>query len=145
MAHRRAFTLIELVITMAIAAILAAIALPKVAGVAARRRADLTVRKIDSALELTASLAYHTSTPHRLSVDLLRDTVTISRDDGTKLDVFAFADDPTRADLTGVNFGGTAEILFDAFGVPDAGGVIEFDMPAGKTTVVIEPDTGRVQ
>ncbi len=131
---------------MAILATLGAIAVPRYATALDRYHADATARRIVADLELARATARNTSA-----------SVTVTFDPGLNSYVMTGVDSldhpgsdatlvlsvaPYRSQLVATGLGGDDEIVFDGFGVPDAGGVVLIQCGTESRTIVVDDETG---
>jgi prepilin-type N-terminal cleavage/methylation domain-containing protein len=145
---RRAFSLMELVVVLAIVAITAAIAAPRYANAIARYRAETAARRVAADLAYARSLARQTSADQTVVFDPPTDVYTLAGVDdpdrpGQPYTV-ALADRPYHADLTAASFGGVKSVTFDGFGTPSSGGTVTIRVGDYLYTLTVEADTGAV-
>ncbi|MHC4140359.1 MAG: GspH/FimT family pseudopilin [Planctomycetota bacterium] len=143
---RTAFTLLELVMILAIVATLAAIAAPRYAAALTSYHADGASRRIVADLELARAAAQATSARVTVYFDVANDRYDIPgvpslNDPGTDVGV-DLAREPYRADLVAANFGGNAKVSFDGYGIPDNGGVIAVACGTAMKIINLDLETG---
>ncbi len=140
---RPAFSLLELVVVLAIIATVAAIAAPRYVNALANYRAEGIGRRIMADLERARETAQSTSATVTVIFDVGKNRYDIaglpsladpSRDVGVDLSV-----EPYHAQLITATFGGTEQVSFDGYGKPDNGGVVA--VSCGTTTKIINLDT----
>ena len=141
------FNLFELVMVLAIVAVLGAIAVPRYALATARYRADAAARRIVADLALARAKAYGSSVSKTVTFDLETNSVTIPGVRGLKsasVDyVTRFDDDPYRAKLVSADFGEDTVVVFDIYGRPDSSGQVVVESGKIRKTIVLDPDTGE--
>ena len=144
---RRAFSLLELVMVVAIMGIVAAIAAPRYAHSIARYHIDVAAKRIVNDLALASRLARNAGAERTLSFN----------DDGTQYTISDLAGleksaEPYRVDLQAepyctraesVNFGGKSSVTFDAFGQADSGGEIVLTSGDFTRTITLDANSGR--
>jgi len=143
----RAFSLVELVLVIAITAMVTAIAAPRYANSVARYRADSAARRVAADLALAQNNA---STAGRV-----QPVVFVSRSyqmpGMAHLDGKSYGDytvdlgaDPYKVTRVAAEFGGDATVKFDLYGNPDTGGSVVVEVGDFRRVVVLSPDSGRV-
>ena len=144
---RRGFSLIELVLVVSITGILAAIALPRMAGATARHRVEATARRITADLALAQRNAVTTGSSQTVTFDVSADSYTLNGmqhlDHASLQYEVRLAAEPYRATLLSVNLGGDAQIVFDLYGVPDSGGSIIVQVGSSEKTILVGADLGK--
>lgn len=146
-AFRSAFTLVELVITCLILAILAAAAGPKYLNAYHRYRVDAAARRVKTDVEFARQQAITRSQTHTVHFDTGADTYELLG--VTDLDrpetsyTVDLANVPFEVDLTAATFGGSPDLVFDYNGLPANGGTITVQSGSYSQTVTINPDTGK--
>jgi len=144
---RAGFSLLELVLVLAIVATLAAIATPRYAASATRYRADLAARRIIADLTLARGRAMSSSASQYVIFEIdadqyqlpgVRDLKNPSVDYTVNL-----SERPYAAKLTGADFGGTQKLAFDGWGNPSGGGWIQLRVGNEVRTVVLDAETGK--
>jgi prepilin-type N-terminal cleavage/methylation domain-containing protein len=144
-----AFTLLELLLVLAIVTISAALAAPRYGRASARYRADLAARRIVADLCLAQSYAKAASSARTVSFSAGTEEyrlLNISSPDGLPGDyAVVLSAEPYRADLTAANFNGGSQVIFSGWGLPDHGGTVAVSVGAEQRTVVVESGTGRIR
>jgi prepilin-type N-terminal cleavage/methylation domain-containing protein len=143
----RAFSIIELLMVLAIIGTMSAIAIPRYQRALARYRADGAGRRLAADLALARNLARTTSGTQTLTFDVASSSYQLpgyhglgagSRDYGVSL-----GEDPYRASIMAVNLSGASQIVFDRFGTPSIGGSIAVKAGDFVSTVSIDAQTGK--
>jgi type II secretory pathway pseudopilin PulG len=136
-----------LVLVLVIMGIVAAIAAPRYAAAVARYRADLAARRI--ATDLSSAQASAKSTSKSQSVVFNQAAGTYQMSGVKELDSSAtaylinLAADPYLVTIGTVNFGGSAQVTFDAFGLPSSAGSITVQGGGITKSVVVDAVTGK--
>ncbi|MHC4767289.1 MAG: GspH/FimT family pseudopilin [Planctomycetota bacterium] len=143
---RTAFTLLELVMILAIVATLAAIAAPRYAAALTSYRVDGASKRIVADLELARATAQTQSATVTVYFDVLNDRYDIPgvpslHDPDTDAGV-DLSREPYRADLVTASFGGNNKVSFDGYGFPDSGGVIAVSCGTTMKTINLDLETG---
>jgi prepilin-type N-terminal cleavage/methylation domain-containing protein len=144
---RSAFTLVELVLVLAIIATFAAIAAPRYANALTNYRADGISRRIAADLELARMKARQTSTDVTVTFDVLNNRYDIPavpslHNPGVGVGV-DLSVEPYRAELISVSFGGDQAVVYDGYGIPDSGGSVT--LSCGLSLKVIQlSETGII-
>ena len=127
---RHGFSLVELVMVLAIMAIITALAVPHYNSSVSRYRADAAARRIASDLELAQSRAYQLAGIADLNHPDQPYTVRL-------------ADPPYFAVLKSVNFAGSNTISFDGYGQPTNPGAIILGVGVEQRTITVDPSSGQ--
>lgn len=142
---RPAFSLLELVIVVAILGVIAVIAVPRFASASARHRADTAARRVQADIEIVRQRAIATSGPWRMVFKpgarryaIIDDTSTATGSWSVDLGSEPFASTVTLAD-----FGGDGAVTFSAFGRPDSTGTITIRSGSQEITLSLDA-AGRV-
>ncbi len=144
---RRAFTLIDLVVTMLIIGILTAVAAPKFASALHRTRVEQAAKRIQIDLRYARQNAISRSSNLIVQFNSATDSYTIPalpdlNRPGRPYSV-ALQSAPYSATLVSASLGLDSDILFDRFGNPDSGGTITVASGGYLQTVTIDPETGK--
>lgn len=143
-----AFSLLELVLVLAIMATMAAIAVPRYANSLARYRADMAAHRIAADLEYARAAAAAASSSRSVAFhpDTDRYELTgLEHPDhpGSPYEV-RLQETPFHTDLTEVVFGTDSQtVVFNGFGLPDNGGKVAVRAGDRVRTIVIDPETGE--
>ncbi|MBT3201554.1 MAG: type II transport protein [Phycisphaerales bacterium] len=149
MSRRGGFTMLELAIVIAIAAILGAVAVPRYAKSNQRYQAELTARKIVADIAYARRRACISSGSQAVNFDLGAQQYQLpgvkglrkSADDYTVM----LTESPYNAKIISANFNGDSEVIFDPYGVPDSGGTIVVGVGDYTKTIVLNPDSARAE
>lgn len=146
--EKRAFSLIELVLVIAIMAIFAALAAPRYGRASGRYRLDLAARRVAADLRLAQSSAEAASTSCTVVFAASTNQYQLSgvpSPDGLSGDyTVSLSGDPYRVDLTGANFNNAPEVVFSGWGLPNHGGVVTLAAGSQQKTITLEATTGQV-
>ncbi len=145
--HRnRSFTLIDLVMAMAVIVIVAAIATPRYANALVRYRAEAAARRIIADIGLAQRTAKTTSSSRTIIFDTINHAYSIANvrelDGPSMTYVVTLREPPYLAQIASVDLGGDAQLTFDGFGIPDSGGFVIVQAGDYQYTVVVDPETG---
>jgi type II secretory pathway pseudopilin PulG len=142
------WSLLEIVLVLAIVGVLAAVAAPRYAQAGARYRADLAARRIRADLCLAQSQARAASAPRSVSFlpgPAQYQLLGVLSPDGVAGDyTVALSAEPYRAELVSASFNGSLQVVFNGWGLPDAGGTVVVRAGSEQRTVVLDGGTGRV-
>ncbi len=143
------FTLIDLMMAIAVIAIVAAIATPRYANALTRYRAEAAARRVVADLALARQTAKSTSSSRTVDFDDSDDSYTIPNvrelDTAGTMYRVQLQDQPYQAQIVSVDLGGDWQIIFDGFGIPDSGGFVIVQSGDYQYTVVVDPETGAAQ
>jgi len=142
------FSLLEVVLVMAILVTFAAIALPRYADAVVRHQADLAAQRVVTDLDQAQSFAKTTSAACTVSFSVATEEYQLigvpSFDGGSGDYSVNLSLDPYDAKLVSADLGGDSQVVFDGWGMPDSGGTIVVSSGNVQKTVVIDGDTGQV-
>jgi len=141
-----AFSLIELVMVMAIISVLAAIAVPRYAGALSRYRADAAAQRLVADLGYARERARTTSTSVVVSFQDSEKRVQLvgvpSLDNPEVEWTTDLSARPYRTDTMADNFSGH-KVTFDGYGTPDATGKIVIIVGGESRTVRLDTNSGK--
>jgi type IV fimbrial biogenesis protein FimT len=141
------FTLVELVLVMAILAIVAGIAAPRYATATARFRVDAAARRIGADLGLARARAQTTSAPVTVRFDVGGNSYemlsTASPLAGAANYVTVMSEEPYQAKLVSATFGGSSDMTFDGYGRPASSGTVVVKVGSVSKTITVDAGTGR--
>jgi prepilin-type N-terminal cleavage/methylation domain-containing protein len=148
MFRNRAFTLIELVITLMVIGVLAVVVTPRFSRSLQRTRAEAAARRIAADLRYTAMDAEaggssHTVTFFPAEGRYVAATLPDLRRPERTLDNY-LQDTPYPARLASADFGGSETVTFDMYGRPDHAGAVTVS-EGGFTYVVSVDALGNVE
>ena len=145
----RGFSLLELLLVLAIIATLTAMAIPRYQGSLVRYRADLTAHRIIADLAQAQSSAKAASTSRTVAFSIASNSYQIpelSPLDGDSGNYHvALSERPYQAGLLSADFGGDTQIVFNGWGMPDSGGTITLAVGTEQRTVAVDTETGRAR
>ena len=145
-ARGRGFTIIELIIVLAIAAVLATLAAPRYINSINRYRADVAARRIAADLALAQSRARATSSSRVVAFDLSHNNYRLNGeadpDSLLKTYTVELSAEPYRVAISTVSFGGNATLSFNGYGVPDSSGSVQIKCGKEQRTIDIDGGTG---
>jgi prepilin-type N-terminal cleavage/methylation domain-containing protein len=143
----RGFSLLEIVLVLAIIVTLAAIATPRYAASLARYQADLAARRIRADIEQAQLSAKAASTSisveffvgdNKYEIPGLSPLVGSSGSYAVELSARPYA-----AALVSAEFGGDAELIFNGWGMPDSSGTVILTVGSEQRTVTVDSETGK--
>jgi Tfp pilus assembly protein FimT len=142
----RSFSLLELVLIMAIVATLAAIAVPRYGTALDRYHADAAAHRIIRDLELARATARAEGKTVTLTFNVAQDRYVLSGVDdlensGSDAEVI-LTDEPYRSRVNSALFSGDTKVIFDGYGAPDSGGTVVVSCGAITRSVMLDQDLG---
>ncbi len=127
LAPRGAFTLIELLIVLAIMGIGAAIAIPRYGASIARFRAESAARRVEADLKYARAAAKAASASRTVAFNLGAASYAIGgvRELNNKSGLYTVSlTELHGVQMSAAEFGGDSAVVFDGYGRPDSGGVV---------------------
>lgn len=144
----RAFSLLELVLVSAIVAILAAIAVPRYGNASNRHRLDLAARRVAADLRLAQSQAKTSSSSCTVVFSTTTDQYELKNlpaPDGISGNYrVVLSSEPYKVDLLSASFDGSAQIIFNGWGLPNSGGQVIVAMGSPQKKVIVDGGTGQI-
>jgi len=143
------FSLLELVLVLAIIATLAAIAAPRYQTALVRYRADLAARRIVADLALAQSNAKAASSSRSVAFSIgannyqMPDLPPLDGTSGSY--IIELSEKPYEADITSADFGGDQEVIFNGWGIPDSGGTVVLTVGPEQRTVTVDAESGKAK
>ena len=146
---RRAFSLLELVLVIAITATLSAVAIPRYANSIVNYRLEMAARRIVADLDWARNNARISSASRTVTFSVDNNNYQIPNvknltDASTTYEV-DLSGDLYRASLVSANFGGDLFVVFDGYGVPSSGGVVVVAAGGIQKTVALDANTARAE
>lgn len=145
--RRRAFSLVEVVIVLAIVAVAAAVATPRYANAVTHYRAEAAARRIVAELETLRAAARAESQSRSIAfakaTGVAKYTVGGQNDPDRPGSAYVvdLTAPPYRCRLRSIDLGGDNELVFNGYGVPDSGG--EVIVQCGRVTRRITIDAAK--
>jgi prepilin-type N-terminal cleavage/methylation domain-containing protein len=143
----RAFSLLELVIVLAILALLASMAAARFAAASTHYRLDAAARRVAADFALARSWARTTSRSQPVVFQAasgkyqLPNVRPLDTASGT---YFVYLKDaPYKLDSVKVDFAGQTTVTFDAYGYPDRGGTVTLEAGVALMKVVLDKTSGK--
>jgi len=153
--HRRitlangGFSLLELVLVMGIAGVVAGMAVPRFTNATMRYRVAMTARRIAADLSLAQSWAKTSSKSQTVAFDLAaaryRMAGVRTLDNRSLNYEVNLRGDPHLVTLLSADFGGDPNVTFDAYGAPDSGGTVVIQANGTQKTISLNPYTGKAE
>ena len=142
---RRAFSLVELIIVLAIVALLGGIAVPRFSNSIARHRAAAAAKRVAADLRMARHRAVHSSESTTVTFSGSGYVISGARhlDRSTEAYKVDLSANPYDAQILAVDFGGDSEITFDIYGAPDSEGTIVVAAANWQHTITLAPETGK--
>jgi len=143
----RGFSLLEIVLVLAIIVTLAAIAAPRYAASLARYQADLAARRIKADIEQAQLSAKAASTSISIEFFVSDNKYEIPGLSALNGSSGSYAVElsarPYAAALVSAEFGGDAELIFNGWGMPDSSGTVILTVGSEQRTVTVNGETGK--
>lgn len=139
----RAFTLIELLMVLAIIATMSALAVPRIMESESRWRVQGAARRIAADIGQARTTAIASSAPVVITFTGTDYTVTPSH--GSKATVVTLTNRPYLVAVSSADFGGTQKLIFDGRGVGSANGTVVVAANGFACDIKIDAQTGAVK
>lgn len=143
----RGFSLLEIILVLAIIVTLAAIAVPRYGASLTRYRADLSARRIRADIEQAQLSAKAASTSINIEFFVGDDKYEIpglpSLNGSSGSYIVELSARPYAAALVSAVFGGDAELIFNGWGMPDSSGTVILTVGSEQRTVTVDGETGK--
>ncbi|MCC6428346.1 MAG: hypothetical protein IT435_16185 [Phycisphaerales bacterium] len=137
----RAFTVVELVIIMAIVAVFASLAVPRVSGLLCRQRVMQAGHRISADIQRVSASARSTSRPWTFAFTKSSSTYVVTGQDASGKGItwtVVLTDEPLAATVTDVTLGVDAKLIANGYGTLDRSGSVT--LQCGKYTCVVKVD-----
>lgn len=147
---RCAFSLIELMMTLTVMAIVAAIAIPRVANMMRRERLNQAGRRLCADIQLARVQAIRDKANTTVSFSPATKVYLVNGQKGNRVSTETYRVQLSRAkgaevDLVSADFGsGVTDLVFTKFGVPVTGGTIVISDGREKQILTVSASSGRV-
>jgi type II secretory pathway pseudopilin PulG len=141
------FSLLEMVLVLAIVITLAAIAAPRYGASLARYRADLAARRIVADIALAQLNAKAASSSRSIVFDVSDNKYEIpdlpSFDGSSGSYIVQLSQRPYEGKFISAYFGGDAQLTFNGWGVPDSGGKVVLSVGSEQRIISVNSETGK--
>ncbi|MCK4343311.1 MAG: prepilin-type N-terminal cleavage/methylation domain-containing protein, partial [Phycisphaerae bacterium] len=142
----RGFTLLELVMVVAIVAILASVALPRFANTLGRHRIEAAARRVAGDLNLARRQARLSSSDQNVVFDVSAESYQLpglaDLDHPTTGYEVQLDEQPYEVEILSAVFDADAEIIFDGYGIPDSGGSVVLVGGGYQITISVDAESG---
>ena len=145
----RAFTLIEVIVVLAIIAVLAGVAIPRMGASSPRYRIEAAARRVVADIELARQHANQTSSQQAIVFDAASNSYRLpgvtSLDDPSGTYSVELDEAPYDTLIIAVDFDGGAMLTFDGFGTLGGSGNGELWLTAGglQRRIIVDLATGE--
>lgn len=148
-AGHRGFSVVELILVVAILAMLGALVVPQIGSAGSGYRADAAARRIAADLNYARGQARLTSTAHSIEFDAAANRYTFADlnhpDRSSAKYAVSLARPPYEVTLKGADFEGATTLTYSAFGLPSAGGEVEIRCGSAARVVEVDGTTGEAR
>ena len=145
-ARRGGFTLLEVVLVLAIMAIVAAMAAPRYASAICRFQVDTAARRLVRDLTTARERARSQGANQTVIFTVASSTYTVvgmSGLDGSANYTVDMSGEPYKTSVVSAGFGGQSSVVFDGYGVPANGGTVVLNAGGYTKTITVDAQTGR--
>lgn len=145
------FTIIELVLVIALIAVVSAVAVPRFASAVTRQQVDVAAERLVRDLQLARREAMLRGTTCVVRFSTAADSYQLTGvpdpDHPAQLYRVNLARDPFCVDLHAVDFAGGTDLSFDPFGRPSTGGTLILRDMGGSNdiTITVDATTGEAR
>jgi|SRR5581483_6447602 len=146
----RAFSLIELMLVIAILAVVSAIALPRYSNSLQIYRANLAAKRVAADLQMAQFRARSLSTTRTITFTASSNSYQIAGEadliSSSATYTVQLADLPYRATIRSVQFGtnGVSSISFNGYGMPNSAGSLTLSSGNVTKTITVAAQTGAI-
>jgi Tfp pilus assembly protein FimT len=141
------FTLVELIMVVITAALLAGLAIPRWAGAMQHYRLDLAAQRVTNDLALAQARANFGSAAVTVAFTPASGAYQIlgmaDMDRGTGTYTTNLSADPYRATISSATFGGASQLTFDGYGRPAQGGTVVITVGNRQRTITVDASSGK--
>lgn len=146
---REGFSLVELVLTVMIVGIVAAMAVPRYVGAMNRYHVDAAARRVVADIDHARSQATARSRSRRMEFRVSGGQIWMlemgTLEDPTDKYKTKLKDEPYASEMESADFGGDHYLVFDGYGKPDSGGSVVVRRGELVRTISVDADTGRAE
>jgi len=147
-AATRGFSLMEVVLVTAIITIVAGLAIPRYGRATGRYQADLAARRVAADLRQAQLYARMTSASCTVAFTVATHQYQIvnapSLDGAGGTYTVDLTASPYKARIVSASFGGTTQVIFNGWGLPDNAGTVVIAAGSEQRTISLSQQTGQV-